>query len=94
MNQSELIDKISRNLSHLNVSKSAVSAVLGDLGTTVKAELKAGNEVTLPSLGKFTAVAKAARAGRNPQTGQTIEIAARTSPKFTAGKAFKDALNN
>ena len=55
--------------------------------------LKAGDQVTLVGFGTFSVRARAARSGRNPQTGETIQIKASNSPGFKAGKAFKDAVN-
>lgn len=75
-------------------SKKDTEAVIKALGVVVQDNLRqGGEEVTLPGLGKFSVAQKAARTGRNPQTGESIQIAARKSPKFTAGKALKDALN-
>ena len=59
----------------------------------VTAELKNKGKVQLVGFGTFETTERAARTGRNPQTGQTIEIGASTSPKFKAGKALKDAIN-
>ncbi len=55
--------------------------------------LKAGDQVTLVGFGTFNVRARAARTGRNPQTGETMQIKASNSPGFKAGKAFKDAVN-
>lgn len=55
--------------------------------------LKKGGSVTLVGFGSFTVTKRAARTGRNPKTGEPLKIKARKSPKFSAGKAFKDALN-
>ena len=60
---------------------------------TVEAALKAGDKVQLVGFGTFEVSERAAREGRNPQTGETMKIAASKSPKFKAGKALKDALN-
>ena len=90
MNQAELVKAIA---DEAGLPQVGVESTLKALGKVTQNALKTGDEVTLPSLGKFSAVEKAARAGRNPQTGASIEIAARKSPKFSAGKAFKEALN-
>lgn len=75
-------------------TKKDTEAVIKALGVVVQDNLRQGGEdVSLPGLGKFSTVVKAARTGRNPKTGESIEIAARKSPKFTAGKALKDAVN-
>lgn len=59
----------------------------------ITAQLVAGNEVKFTGFGKFSAVAKPAREGRNPQTGETMKIAAKTAPKFSAGAELKKAVN-
>lgn len=60
---------------------------------TVIEALKEGEKVQLVGFGTFEIGERAAREGRNPQTGETIQIAASRSPRFKAGKAFKDAVN-
>ncbi len=55
--------------------------------------LSEGEEVVLPGFGKFTVAHRAARKGRNPSTGEEIQIAASKGPKFKPGKPFKDAVN-
>jgi DNA-binding protein HU-beta len=55
--------------------------------------LQEGGEVTLPGLGKLSVKTSAARTGRNPKTGETLEIAAKNKPHFSAAKALKDAVN-
>lgn len=59
----------------------------------IKDEVKAGNKVDIAGFGSFVASDRAARTGRNPQTGEVIQIAAKKSPTFKASKTFKDALN-
>jgi DNA-binding protein HU-beta len=59
----------------------------------VTAEMKNGGKVQLVGFGTFEVAERAARTGRNPQTGETIEIKASKSPKFKAGKALKDTVN-
>ena len=59
----------------------------------MKSSLRKGEEVTLVGFGTFYAGARAARTGRNPRTGATVEIKAAKMPKFRAGKALKDAIN-
>ena len=58
----------------------------------IAASVAAGDEVNLPGFGKFSSSQRAARQGRNPQTGETIQIAASTTPKFSAASAFKNAV--
>ena len=90
MNKSELIDHVATQteLSRKDAS-AAVDAILeGVIGT-----LKKGEEVRLTGFGTFGVSERAARDGRNPRTGETIKIKASKSPKFSAGKQFKDAMN-
>ena len=65
-----------------------LNAVVDNIGKA----LKKGDKVTLVGFGNFSVSKRKARTGRNPQTGATIKIAARKVPKFSAGKAFKDAV--
>lgn len=90
MNQAELVSVIAHEAAS---PKSEVERVLKVLGTVTQEALKEGDEVTLPGIGKLRVSQRAARTGRNPQTGAAIEIAAKKAPKFTALKVLKDALN-
>lgn len=90
MNQSELIAKVAEAA---DVSKANAEEVIKALGEIATDALVAGEDVTLPSLGKLSVTTRAARDGRNPATGETIKIAAKRAPKFGAAKALKDALN-
>lgn len=94
MNQAELIDAIAAKAPNNSTSKTTAKAHLDALAEVVKAELKAGNEVTLPGLGKLTVETRAARKGRNPATGAEIDIPAKRVPHFAAAKALKDAVNS
>lgn len=76
-----------------NTSAAATESILDALGSVVQEQLAKGGEVTLPGIGKLSVTERAARTGRNPQTGETIEIAAKKTPKFSAAKALKDAVN-
>ena len=90
MNKAELADCVAEN-SSLNRSQAAeaVDAVLDCITNT----LAGGEKVTLVNFGTFAVSQRAARTGRNPQTGATIQIAARNAPSFKAGKSLKDAVN-
>lgn len=90
MNQSELILKVAAISGE---SKKAVEAILKTAGDVIQAELQEGGEVALPGLGKLTVKSKPARKGRNPNTGEEIQIPAKTVPHFSAAKALKDAVN-
>ena len=90
MNQSELIEKVAR-ATELNqrTAGHAVKAVV----TAILDSLVAGAAVRVSGLGTFNVAERPARKGRNPQSGETINIAARKAVRFHAGKAVKDALN-
>lgn len=90
MNKSELIEQMATTA---DISKAAAEKALdGALGAITQA-LKQGDSVTLVGFGTFKVSKRAARTGRNPRTGEAIEIAAASVPKFSAGKALKDAVN-
>jgi len=89
MNKSELIDAIA---THSGLSKADSDRALNAFTETVTKSLKKGNVVALVGFGTFKVSKRAARQGRNPQTGATIKIAARKVPRFTAGKSLKDAV--
>lgn len=89
MNQSELIIKVA---SISGQSKKTVEAVLKTAADCIQAELQEGGEAALPGLGKLSVKAKHARKGRNPKTGEEIEIPAKTVPHFSAAKALKDVM--
>ncbi len=89
MNKAELVTKVAEVTGTKKSAKEAVDKVL----STITEALKAGESVPLIGFGTFKVVDKPARQGRNPLTGQTIQIAAKTVPKFVPGKALKDAVN-
>ncbi len=90
MNKTELIDAIATDC---EISKAAAQrAVESVVDNVIKAVTK-GNTVQLIGFGSFSSGKRAARVGRNPRTGEAIKIAAAKTVKFTAGKAFKDAVN-
>lgn len=90
MNKTELVDAVaeSAELSKADASR-AVDAVIGSITDA----LKSGDKVSLVGFGVFSVRERAARQGRNPKTGQTIQIPAGKTPGFKAGKALKDAVN-
>jgi len=90
MNKTELIDAVAdtADLSKADAGR-AVDAVI----SSVTKALKGGDSVTVVGFGTFQVRARAARSGRNPKTGDTIQIAASKNPAFKAGKALKDAVN-
>ncbi len=90
MNKSELIDAIAASA---DISKADAGRALDATLEAVTGALKKGDSVSLVGFGTFAVKERAAREGRNPQTGQTIQIAAAKVPGFQAGKALKDAVN-
>ncbi len=90
MNKTDLIEHIAKQA---DISKAAAGRALDALVGGVRTTLKKGGTVTLVGFGTFAVTKRAARAGRNPRTGETIKIKAAKLPKFRPGKALKDALN-
>jgi DNA-binding protein HU-beta len=90
MNKSELVEVVAKSA---GISKSASEKALEGALDAIKGALKKGQSVTLVGFGTFRVGRREARAGRNPQTGEEIRIKAARVPKFSAGKALKDALN-
>jgi DNA-binding protein HU-beta len=90
MNKTDLINAIAE---HANLSKADAGRSLEAFINTIETTLKAGDAITLVGFGTFQVKARAARTGRNPQTGQEITIAAANVPSFKAGKGLKDAVN-
>lgn len=90
MNKSELIDAIAESA---DISKAAAGRAVDAVVDSVTNALKSGDQVTLIGFGTFSVKERAARTGRNPQTGAEIQIAAAKIPSFKAGKALKDAVN-
>lgn len=89
MNKSDLIEAMAEAG---DISKAAAGRALDALTDTIAVALKKGESVSLIGFGTFSVKERAARSGRNPQTGASIEIAASKTPSFKAGKALKDAL--
>ncbi|WP_409422031.1 HU family DNA-binding protein [Pseudaeromonas sp. ZJS20] len=90
MNKTELVDAIAAKA---DMSKAQAKAALEVMLDSITATLKEGEQVQLVGFGTFKVSHRAARTGRNPQTGQEITIAASNVPSFVAGKALKDAVN-
>jgi DNA-binding protein HU-beta len=89
MTKAELIDKIA---SGAGLSKADASRALDTSLDAIKATLKKGQKVTLVGFGTFSVSKRKARKGRNPKTGQAINIPATKTPRFSPGKALKDAV--
>lgn len=90
MNKSELIDAIAASA---DIPKAAAGRALDAVIDSITGALKDGDSVVLVGFGTFAVKERAARTGRNPQTGQPIEIKAAKVPSFKAGKALKDSVN-
>jgi nucleoid DNA-binding protein len=90
MNKTEFVEAVAKESGLTNAdARKAVEAVI----TTVEKSLKKGDEIALTGFGKFSVTKRAARTGRNPQTGEAVKIKASKAPKFTAGAALKTAVN-
>jgi DNA-binding protein HU-beta len=90
MNKADLVEAIANAT---DLSKSKTDEVVGAMVATIIKAVSKGDSVQLVGFGTFGSGKRAARTGRNPRTGETIKIAAAKTVKFTAGKAFKDAVN-
>lgn len=90
MKKTELIDAIAENA---ELSKAAAKKALDATLDAIQTALENGDEVALTGFGTFKVGERAARTGRNPQTGEEIEIAASKVPSFKPGKGLKDAVN-
>jgi len=89
MNKADLIQAVAAKS---GLSKKDAEVALAAVIDSITDALKAGDKVSLVGFGTFAVKARAARTGKNPQTGETIEIAASKVPAFAAGKALKDAI--
>lgn len=90
MNKTELVEFIA---TQADLSKAKAAEAVDAFVEAVTTSLKKGKDVTLVGFGTFTISKRAARTGRNPQTGATIKIAASKAPKFRPGKSLKVAVN-
>ncbi len=90
MNKNELIATVANST---GLSKSQSAEAIEAVIDTVTAQLRSGSDVRLVGFGTFSISRRQATTGRNPRTGETINIAASNVPKFKAGKALKDGVN-
>ena len=90
MNKEELVQEISKKA---NVTQKEADEVLSSLVDTIQKTVAKGKKVTLVGFGTFEPRKRAARTGRNPQTGKELKIPAKTVPAFSAGKKFKTIVN-
>lgn len=91
MNRKELIDSIANTT---GASKTDVQEILGAAFDGIVAAVAKGEKVSLAGFGTFEPRERSARTGRNPQTGEPVQIAASTAPAFKPASAFKDAVNS
>ncbi|MFL2545905.1 MAG: HU family DNA-binding protein [Candidatus Rariloculaceae bacterium] len=90
MNKAELVDAVA---SAANLSKADAGRAVDAVLSSISGSLSSGQQVSIVGFGTFSVKHRAARAGRNPRTGETIQIAASNVPGFKAGKALKEAVN-
>ena len=90
MNKSDLIDAMAEDA---GITKAAAKKALESFLGNIEKSLKGGDRVSLVGFGSWTVSKRAAREGRNPQTGKTIQIAAKNVVKFKAGSDLSDAVN-
>ena len=91
LNKAEMIDAMAE---HAEISKGSATKAFNFVLDSITNALRSGKTVSLLGFGNFTVKTRAARTGRNPKTGQPIQIDAATVPLFKAGKALKDAVNS
>ena len=89
MTQSEVLNHFAEKF---NMKRSQVKELLDELASLATKEVKSNGEFALPGFGKLVLSQRKAREGRNPQTGETIQIPAKTTLKFRVGKAMKDTV--
>lgn len=89
MTKAELIKHLAEQA---EVTHKQAEAVLAALTQTIQSTLAAGDELSLTDIGKFSVIQKAARQGKNPATGEAIQIPAKRAPKFSAAKRLKDLV--
>lgn len=90
MNKGELVEAIAKDA---DITKAQAQAAIDSFVANVQKSLKKGGKITLVGFGTFSTSKRAARTGRNPQTGKPIKIPAKQVAKFSPGKALKDAIN-
>lgn len=89
MTKSELVDKIAKEA---KIPRAAAERAMNSFTATIIEVLKTGDKITLPGFGTFQVSNRSARKGRNPRTGQEIDIPPLRIPKFKVGKGLKDAV--
>jgi DNA-binding protein HU-beta len=91
MNKGELIQKVS---DETNMTQKQIDTVLSSLIDTIKNQVASGDKVTITGFGTFEKRHRKARTGRNPRTGEAMQIEASSVPAFSAGKQFKDTVKD
>jgi DNA-binding protein HU-beta len=91
MNKNDLITSVAQ---HSGLSKQDATKAIDAVLSSIEDTLKSGGDVGIVGFGTFSVTNRAARTGRNPRTGEPIQIAASKQPKFKAGSPLKDAVNN
>jgi DNA-binding protein HU-beta len=89
MSKQEFVDKVA---TEANLSKKDAAAAVDAVLSTIESELQDGGEVNFTGFGKFHVAERGAREGRNPRTGESMQIAATKVPRFTAGSGLKKAI--
>ncbi|HYI17543.1 MAG TPA: HU family DNA-binding protein [Solirubrobacteraceae bacterium] len=89
MTKSDFVDKVA---AEAGLSKKDAGAAVDAVISTIESSLKSGDEVSFTGFGKFHVAKRGAREGRNPRTGETMQIAASNVPRFTAGSGLKKAV--
>lgn len=90
MNKADLVSRVAELA---DITKTDADKAIEAVFAAITASLKSGDDVRLVGFGSFSVTERTVRAGRNPKTGETIVIPASKAPKFSAGKALKDAVN-
>ncbi|THB65426.1 MAG: HU family DNA-binding protein [Gammaproteobacteria bacterium] len=91
LSKSDLIDEIAK--ANGDLTKKAITEIVNSAINVISTQVAKGNEVNVIGFGKFHRIKRKARKGRNPATGEEIKIAATNAPKFTPGKALKNAVS-
>lgn len=91
VNKAELVDHLAEQT---DITKATAQRVLSAMLDAITTTLQSGKSITFPGFGTFSVKPRAARVGRNPKTGEPINIEASNVPSFKAGKGLKDAVNS
>ncbi len=92
MNKAEIVQKLYAHKELAHLKKTEIELMINEFVSLIKLSVKKGHDVSLVGFGTFTKSKRKARLGRNPQTGATLKIPARSVPKFKAGKDFREVV--